>query len=79
MQTLILNQIYKSTLGKQGKTSTTGVFEGTPQNALVGARGFVTPTGEQRVDAPIDTVIANNNKQTQAPTYLEHLKKENRI
>ena len=79
MQTLIIDQIYNSKLSKQGKTSTTNVFEGTPQNALVGARGFITPTGEERVDAPIDFVVASNNKQTQAPTYLEHLKKENRI
>jgi len=56
-----------------------GIFEGTPQNALVGARGFITPTGDERVDAPIDTIVANNNKQSQAPTYLEHLKKEKRI
>lgn len=79
MQTQILSQIPDSKLSKQGKTTTTGIFEAVPENALVSARGFVTPTGVQRVDAPIDAVYAYNNKQTQAPTYLEHLKREKRI
>lgn len=79
MQTMILNQILDSKLSKQGKTTVSGVFEGQPQNALIGARGFTTPTGEQRVDAPIDATIAFNNQQTQAATYLEHLQREGRI
>lgn len=79
MQTQILSQIPSSRLSKQGKTTTTGVFEAIPSNALVAARGFITPTGDERVDAPIDAVVAYNNKQTQAPTYLEHLKREKRI
>ena len=79
MQTRIISQILQSTLSKHGKTSLTGIFEGQPQNTLVGARNFETPTGVQSVDAPIDASIAFNNKQTEAKTYLEHLQKEKRI
>lgn len=75
----VLEQVQQSILSKQGKTTTTGVFEGTPQNTLAGPRKFTTPTGNSRVDAPIDAAVAFNNEATQAPTYLEHLKREKRI
>ena len=79
MQTMIINQVYDSKLSKQGKTTTTGIFEGVPENSLVAVRGFTAPTGEQGVDVPIDAVVAINNQQTQASTYLEHLQRERRL
>jgi hypothetical protein len=79
MQTELISQVVESRLSKQGKTTTTGIFEGQPENALVSARGFVTPTGVQRVDAPIDAAYAFNTKQTLANTYLEHLQREKKI
>ena len=68
---LIYNQIANSVLSKQGKTTLTGIFEGTPQNVLVNQRGFTAPgTG---TPTTIDEVA-----NTTAKTYLDSLKNKKR-
>jgi hypothetical protein len=65
---LIYNQIANSVLSKQGKTTLTGIFEGTPQNAVVNKRGYTAP-GQ---GAP--TTVMDQAANTAAKTYLESLK-----
>lgn len=73
----LLNQIKKSQLSKQGKTSPTGIFEGTPQNVAIVQRGYSVPKATAVINAaqnPID--ITFNLRDTQ--TYLDFLKSTKR-
>ena len=69
----LLNQIKHSQFSKQGRTSTTGVFEGVPENVTTTLRGYTVPNASIVVppnQLPIDYV---SNKRNTA-TYLEYLK-----
>lgn len=68
---LVLSQIQNSVLSKKGKTTLTGIFEGTPQNTVVNQRGFTAP-GQGTAPKPKAIERAAN---IQARTYLESLKK----
>ena len=76
---MLISQILKSKLSKQGKTSLTGIFEGQPSNTLVASRGFTTPTGNAMIDQPIVNSVNFRNTQRPAETYLEHMKQERRL
>ncbi len=69
----LLGQIKNSQYSKQGRTSTTGVFEGTPQNVAIVQRGYSTPNAAIAVppsQLPIDYVSNLRNTQT----YIQYLK-----
>lgn len=69
----LLNQIKSSQLSKQGRTTTTGVFEGTPENVTIVQRGYSVPNASIAIppsQLPIDYV--SNLRNT--TTYLEYLK-----
>ena len=69
----LLGQIKNSQLSKQGRTTTTGVFEGTPQNVAIVQRGYSVPDAAIVIapsQLPIDYVSNLRNTQT----YLEYLK-----
>jgi hypothetical protein len=74
----VLDQIQKSRLSKNGQTSITGIFEGTPENVAAVLRGFSAPrSSTQGVfnTKPTDMVV-NHPPQ---PTYLDYLKVTNQI
>lgn len=69
----ILDQIAGSKLSKQGKTSPSGIFEGTPSNVGVVVRGFTVPqtsTEAPPIQDPIDITFNAAPQQT----YLGYLK-----
>ena len=73
----IRKQIQKSQLSKQGRTSTTGIFEGTPQNVATVLRGSSVPLASSVIpvsQVPLD-VTYNSKPQ---PTYLDYLKSANK-
>jgi hypothetical protein len=73
----LLDQIKKSQLSKQGRTTTTGIFEGTPENVAVVQRGYSVPDASIVVppsQLPIDYV--SNLRDT--ATYLDYLKSAKR-
>jgi hypothetical protein len=73
----LLGQIKNSQLSKQGRTTTTGVFEGTPQNVAIVQRGYSVPDAAIVIapsQLPIDYV--SNLRDTK--TYLEYLKSAKR-
>ncbi len=73
----LLGQIKNSQFGKQGRTTTTGVFEGTPQNVAIVQRGYSVPEASAVIAPnilPIDYVSNLRNTQT----YLEYLKSAKR-
>lgn len=74
----VLNQIKNSQLSKQGKTSITGQFEGTPQNVTTVLRGSSVPLASSVIPVsqnPIDVVYGDTASQ---PTYLDYLKAANK-
>jgi len=74
----VLGQIKKSQLGKYGKTSLTGQFEGTPQNVTAVLRGSSVPLASSvipPIQNPIDVVYGDTAPQ---PTYLDYLKAANK-
>ena len=73
----LIEQIKKSQLSKQGRTTTTGVFEGTPENVVSVERGYTVPNASIVIPAsqlPIDFV--SNLRNT--ATYLDYLKSAKR-
>lgn len=73
----ILDQVKKSQLSKQGKTTLTGIFEGVPANAAAVVRGDAPPRRSFRtptIQSPIDATF---NALPQ-PTYLDYMKAANR-
>jgi hypothetical protein len=73
----ILSQIKKSQLSKQGRTNTTGVFEGTPQNVAAVLRGSSVPLASS-VIPPIQNPIDVTYNAKPQPTYLDYLKTANK-
>lgn len=78
MQEPILSQVQESKLSKQGKTTTTGIFEGQPQNVVIANRSNrEVPTAIEKVQAPID--ISFNNRLFESDTYLQYLERYKKI
>jgi hypothetical protein len=74
----LIEQIKKSQLSKQGRTSTTGIFEGTPENVIITQRGYSVPLADSIIpvsQAPIDVVYGAKPQ----PTYLDYLKTVNKV
>jgi hypothetical protein len=74
----ILNQIVESKLSKQGRTSPTGKFEGTPENVATVIKGSSTPLASSIIPSiqnPIDVTYGAKPQ----PTYLDYLKAANKI
>jgi nucleoid-associated protein YgaU len=69
----VLGQIKDSQFSKQGRTTTSGVFEGTPQNVAIVQRGYSTPNASL-VIAPIQLPIDYVSNLRNTKTYLEYLK-----
>lgn len=69
----ILKQIKGSKLSKQGRTSLTGVFEGTPQNVAVDERGVQVPVTSRAITPSENPVDITTNSVAQ-PTYLTFLR-----
>lgn len=69
----IINQINNSNLSKKGKKTTTGVFEGTPQNVALVRRGATYPTVTAVVPANINPIDVTFNAVDQS-TYLDFLR-----
>ena len=69
----VLSQVQASKLSKQGKTTTSGVFEGQPDNTAV-STGTTRPVNSTQ-QASIN--VASN--QPQALTYVEYMRNEKRI
>ena len=69
----VLEQIKNSQFSKQGKTTTNGVFEGTPQNVAIVQRGYSVPEASA-VIAPIQLPIDYVSNLRNTKTYLEYLK-----
>jgi hypothetical protein len=75
-QGLMLNQIRESSFSKQGQTTTTGVFEGQPQNGVIGRRNYTVPrSNAEKIKPPIDVVFSRRNNST----YLDSLKASGRL
>lgn len=75
-QGLMLNQIRQSSLSKQGQTTTNGVFEGQPQNGVIGQRDYTVPrSSAERIKPPIDVVFNRRRNDT----YLDFLKASGKI
>lgn len=73
----VLGQIKKSQLSKQGKTNTSGIFEGTPQNVATVLRGSSVPLASSiipPIQNPVDVVYGAKPQ----PTYLDYLKTSNK-
>lgn len=69
----LLGQIKNSQYSKQGRTTTTGVFEGTPENVALVQRGYSAPNAAIVIapsQLPIDYVSNLRNTQT----YIQYLK-----
>lgn len=75
--TLIRKQIQKSQLSKQGRTSTTGIFEGTPQNVTTVLRGFSVPLASSVIPVSQNPIDVTYGAKPQ-PTYLDYLKTVNK-
>jgi hypothetical protein len=74
----ILNQIENSQLSKQGKTNTTGIFEGTPVNVAAVTRGGSTPRASAVIPVAVNPIDVTFNAKPQ-PTYLDYLKTTNKL
>jgi hypothetical protein len=73
----ILNQIKNSQLSKQGRTSTTGQFEGTPQNVTTVLRGSSLPLASSVIPVSQNPIDVTYGAAPQ-PTYLDYLKASNK-
>ncbi len=73
----ILNQIKDSKLSKQGKTSTTGQFEGTPSNVAIVERGSSVPINSPAIPPAINPVDVVFESMPQ-PTYLDYMRSANK-
>lgn len=69
----VLSQVQTSKLSKQGKTTTTGIFEGQPDNTAV-STGTTRPVSSSQQN-PINVAT----DQPKALTYLEYMRNEKRI
>jgi hypothetical protein len=73
----VLNQIKDSQLSKQGRTSTTGQFEGTPQNVTTVLRGSSVPLASSVIPVSQNPIDVTYGAKPQ-PTYLDFLKASNK-
>jgi hypothetical protein len=73
----VLNQIKNSQLSKQGRTSTTGQFEGTPQNVTTVLRGSSVPLASSVIPVSQNPIDVTYGAKPQ-PTYLDYLKASNK-
>ena len=73
----LLSQIKNSQLSKQGRTSTTGQFEGTPQNVTTVLRGSSVPLASSVVPVSQNPIDVTYGAKPQ-PTYLDYLKASNK-
>jgi hypothetical protein len=73
----VLNQIKDSQFSKQGRTSTTGQFEGTPQNVTTVLRGSSVPLASSVIPVSQNPIDATYGAKPQ-PTYLDYLKASNK-
>lgn len=73
----VLNQIKDSQLSKQGKTSITGQFEGTPQNVTTVLRGSSVPLASSVIPVSQNPIDVTYGAKPQ-PTYLDFLKASNK-
>ena len=73
----VLNQIKDSQLSKQGRTSITGQFEGTPQNVTTVLRGSSVPLASSVIPVSQNPIDVTYGAQPQ-PTYLDFLKASNK-
>jgi hypothetical protein len=73
----ILNQIKNSQLSKQGRTNTTGQFEGTPQNVTTVLRGSSVPLASSVIPVSQNPIDVTYGAMPQ-PTYLDFLKASNK-
>lgn len=74
----VLEQIRDSRLSKNGQTSITGVFEGTPENVAAVLRGYSTPRSSTQGVFNVKPTDMTVNHPPQ-PTYLDYLKVTNQI
>jgi hypothetical protein len=73
----VLNQIKDSQLSKQGRTSITGQFEGTPQNVTTVLRGSSVPLASSVIPVSQNPIDVTYGAKPQ-PTYLDFLKASNK-
>jgi len=73
----LIKQIQKSQLSKQGRTSTTGQFEGTPQNVTTVLRGSSVPLASSVIPVSQNPIDITYGAKPQ-PTYLDYLKASNK-
>ena len=73
----VLNQIKDSQLSKQGRTNTTGQFEGTPQNVTTVLRGSSAPLASSVIPVSQNPIDITYGAKPQ-PTYLDYLKASNK-
>ena len=73
----VLNQIKDSQLSKQGRTSITGQFEGTPQNVTTVLRGSSVPLASSVLPVSQNPLDVTYDAKPQ-PTYLDYLKASNK-
>lgn len=73
----VLNQIKDSQFSKQGRTSTTGQFEGTPQNVTTVLRGSSVPLASSVIPVSQNPIDVTYGAKPQ-PTYLDYLKASNK-
>lgn len=69
----ILDQVKGSQLSKQGLTSPTGIFEGTPENVAIVERGYSVPNAATII-APTQNPIDVTFNSRKSPTYLDYLR-----
>ena len=73
----VLNQIKNSQLSKQGRTNTTGQFEGTPQIVTTVVRGSSVPLASSVIPVSQNPIDVTYGAKPQ-PTYLDYLKASNK-
>jgi hypothetical protein len=73
----VLNQIKNSQLSKQGRTNTTGQFEGTAQNVTTVVRGSSVPLASSVIPVSQNPIDVTYGAKPQ-PTYLDYLKASNK-
>lgn len=69
----LLDQIQNSQLSKQGKTNPSGIFEGTPSNVAVVARGGSVPRASSVIPVSENPIDVTYGAKPQ-PTYLDFIK-----
>lgn len=74
----LIDQVKKSQLSKQGKTSTTGIFEGVPANVAAVTRTRTYPTSTYRTPVAPSPIDATFDAKPQL-TYLDYMRAVNKL